>query len=707
MINRLSTIFFCLTVIAALLLGASRIHAQACDGGEHPPPINTGTEFLVCYMQNANFMLDQTPTAFDDLFLGTLEDSAIITVTCKAIPSYLFSITLPPHSSVTHRITKDPAVNFPAHDPWIESDEKIDNTVFCVKASAPIFCYGLNEKQFTADAFLAYPKNVASTEYRVMSFFSSNLLGEQHPSEFCVASFDDSNTVWIIPSAMTADSVKAGDTEIFVLGGCQCIQVQALLDPDSSRQRARRDLTGSIVRSSKPVVVYGGNSRTEAPSGFVTANGLTTTDHLAEAIPPVADWGKSFIVKNFGRKPGDIMRVLAYNANTIVKINGNVWGAPLAANAFRDTMIRQSDTMTNNIFTVESLNNPILVGMIAHTAPADDDPTGDPFLAIVPPLDQLHNDYTYFIVPDNVDYNPNDQFLIITADEASIGNITVDGSPVTTPFTPITVGGHNYGIVTIPQAGGPHRILSPSPPNNGFTILAYGWGDKISYGYTAGMKFIPKTGMMSLPPANPGIAPRGGGFRGSQSSEIIARNILNERIYFDSAKINYISNEHSNPIHLSKNMIDIGAIEMGEQKTLELEAANPIENIITGNVRIWYHSSLWNDMDPVDFPFTFTPASTAAAVNAAKPNQTVILENYPNPAIGKTTVHFSIPSPAYASVKIYDALGRTIRTVYQGITVADKTIQISTQDMTPGEYTLELLVPELGINKHGHLVVIQ
>jgi hypothetical protein len=125
-----------------------------------------------------------------------------------------------------------------------------------------------------------------------------------------------------------------------------------------------------------------------------------------------------------------------------------------------------------------------------------------------------------------------------------------------------------------------------------------------------------------------------------------------------------------------------------------------------GKVRMYYHSSTWNDLYPVDFPFSITP-QPAAGVNDIAPNALAVLENYPNPSTGKTTVHFSIPSRAYASVKIYDALGRTIRTVSQGVIEGDKTIALSTKDLPIGEYTLELLVPELGISKHTHLVVVE
>ena len=112
------------------------------------------------------------------------------------------------------------------------------------------------------------------------------------------------------------------------------------------------------------------------------------------------------------------------------------------------------------------------------------------------------------------------------------------------------------------------------------------------------------------------------------------------------------------------------------------------------------------DMLPVDFPFIITP-ELQSGVKVLSP-AIAILENYPNPASGKTTVHFRIPAQAHASVRIYDALGRMVCTLMQGmINPIDQNIQLSTIGFMPGEYTLELLVPELGISEHRKLIIIE
>jgi len=109
-------------------------------------------------------------------------------------------------------------------------------------------------------------------------------------------------------------------------------------------------------------------------------------------------------------------------------------------------------------------------------------------------------------------------------------------------------------------------------------------------------------------------------------------------------------------------------------------------------------------MYPVDFPFTITPQAQADVKSGA--GQAIVLENYPNPVSGRTTVHFSLPQRASVSVKIFDALGRVVRTVTQSVVNAgDQQYQV--KGLAVGEYTLELLAPELSISEHRKMIVVE
>ncbi len=701
-LKRISIICFVLAGVLSIL--PDKLSAQPCGGyGQTGTVTSQGTEFLLCFMQNESSGYDQSNTRYQDIYLASAGDSTTITITCKAFPKWKKVIHLDAGKATSYRLSTDADIGYPNRDAIIESSELIDQTVFSVVSTTPIACYGMNNKQFTADAFLALPRSVAGIEYRVMSYYTSTqLTGQEMPSEFCVASFTDNNTVTITPTALTQKGSPANAPLTFVLNAGEAVQIQA--DPFTPNG----DLTGSTVTSTQKVVVYGGHARTEAPIGYFylnMGNQRTSRDHLCEAIPPLSDWGTSFITKNFGRAEGDVLRILAKDDNTDVSINGKKWGNSFKKNEFRDYNFAISDSAFKNIATVES-NNPILVAMIAHSA-VNDGGTGDPFLAIVPPLDESYYDFTYFI-STSPEYFAKEQYLIIATDKSNVGLLSIDNKVVDPlAFTDIpgfTFKGRHYSATTLNQDTGIHRIVAPP---SGFTILAYGWGSVVSYGYTAGYLLKPITGLLSMSQHLPNVAPRPGDPTPLAPPSITVKDILTERVYFDSVKITYSQNKEHIPVRLKNDIAtEIGTIEMGEEKTLELTTSKPVEDVIIGNVRIWYHSHLWVDMLPVDFPFVITP-EPQADVKASSASMT-LLENYPNPSSGKTTVHFRIPSRAHASVKIYDALGRVIRTVMQGmVSSGDQDITISTKGITPGEYTLELLAPELGISEHRHLIVIE
>ncbi len=696
-----SVLAFC-----ALLVMPCYVYSQVCGGAGIPGSVtNLGTEFLLCFMQNEAPNSDIS--ANQDIYLASAGDTTTVTITCKAFPNFKKVYFLQKNEALVYHISSDPGIH--SHDATMETDALVDQTVIRVVCTTPIACYGMNSKQYTADAFLALPRSVASTEYRVMAYYNSSQGGSNMPSEFAVAAFDSNTTVKIWPSAVT----QSGDTPdpnkplVYILNAGEGVQIHA--DPDIPLL----DLTGSRIESDKPIVVFGGSQRTEAPNGYAfndQGGSQITRDHLCEEIPPTSAWGYSFVTKNFGRVFGDVVRVLAWKDNTVVKINGQVWGTPLAHDTYRDYIFDLSDSAVGNVISVESdPGHTILVGMIAHSGP--DARNGDPFLAIVPPVDQPFNDYTYFITKDFTTYYPNEQFLIIVTEQSETGNIFIDDTLVPalafTSIPGLLNNGKHYAAATINQPiGGTHRIRTFDP--NGFTILAYGWGEKISYGYTAGGKYQPHSGIMpkTLPSLN--AAPGQGDHTPVlPPPSITVRNIIMEKVYFDSAQITYTQNPHNIPVRLKDDITMVTqTIGVAEERTLELTTPQAVSEVISGSVRIWYHSKMWTDMYPVDFPFTITPQSRADVKSVA--GQTVVLENYPNPVSGRTSVHFTIPQRASVSVRIFDALGRVVRTVVQSVVNSgEQEYQVSTKGFTPGEYTLELLAPELGISEHRKMIVIE
>ena len=544
---------------------------------------DAGTEFLLVFMANESSGYDPSSTRYQDIYLISAGDTATVTLTCKAFPGFKKIISLAANGSSTYRISTDPVIGYPAHDAIIESSEVVDPTVFKVVSTSPIICYGHNNKNLTGDAFLALPKSIATTDYLVMSYGnSSQLPGLEMPSEFCVASFDDEDTVTITPTGVTRSGRPAGQLLKFVLNSGEAVQIQT--DPLTSNL----DLTGSRIVSSKSTVVYGGHARTEVPSGF-RFNQSVSRNHIAEQIPPLQLWGKLFIAKNTGRTDGDVVRIVSGTDNTVIKINGNVWGKPLRISEFRDTLIPFSAIAVDNTIAIET-SSPTLVGLIGHSAP-DAGEIGDAFLAMISPLERSFNDFRYFI-PTDPNFLADEQFVVIVTEISGVGKISKDG--VTIPalaFTeiPTPLGGKHYAITTLNQSRGVFDIVSENLPELGMTVLVYGFGSANAYGYTAG------------------------GF------------------------------------------------------------SRPAKNTVTKSVS--------------NFP---------------------VLENFPNPAIANTTIRFNMPNAAFASVKIYDALGRVVRVVSQSVmSEGEHSLNVNTFGLAAGSYTIELLAPEIGVSEHSSMIVME
>jgi hypothetical protein len=512
-----------------LLLVATASHAQYwlddCGGsGKKNEVTNEGTEFLLCFMQNELPTYVDINATYQDIYFAALDkvdadDSVQITITCNAIPTFKRIIKLPRRGDTTYHIDKD--VN---QFVLINSNEVVDDMVVKVVSSNPIVCYGMNHKQYTADAFLALPKNVAATDYMVMSYQNSTLLldgGRQ--SEFCVAAFEDNTIVDITPTSTTYGGTPPGTKMTFILNSGQCVQIQA------SDLNVTNDLTGSRVHSDKPVVVYGGHVRAEVPAGFRynPPSDNTSRDHLCETIPPTSTWGNYFICNSF-KNPnvtdGDVVRVLASENNTEVKINGVVWGGLLGSGKHRDTLIKTP-------ITIET-NKPALVGMFAHTTQVSQG-LGDPFFAVIPPLDQTYVDFTFFISNNNV-YSGNN-YVHIVSEKSGVGNVELDGLKIPAiAFQNVvgTLGGKEYAVATMNVLPGAHRISAPTVPANGVTILAYGFGNVDSYGYTAGSLLQPKQGIRAEDHNFPGVIPGE-----SPRSELRFMSMLNEKVWLDSAVV--------------------------------------------------------------------------------------------------------------------------------------------------------------------------
>lgn len=322
----------------------------------------------------------------------------------------------------------------------------IDNNGVHVTSQQPVTVYGLNYAPFTTDAYLGLPTDVLGKEYIVMSYSGQNR------SEFGIVATVNGTTVTITPS-VSAGGRAAGVPYNIVMNRGQTYELGFA-----------SDLTGSIITSTQPIGVFGANACANIPPGAVFC------DHINEMLPPTSTWGRKFgTVPLASRRSGDTWRFLAAENGTVITIDGVAQPAINRGQRLERILTGQS--------VIES-NKPILVAQFANGSGFSGNP-GDPFMMIVPPLEQFLPKYTLTTVSGYVAH-----YINVVAPNAVVGSLTLDGAIVpTAQFTTIGTSGFSGAKLTVTP--GVHNLQATLP----FGVFQYGFNQDDSYGYPGGQSF--------------------------------------------------------------------------------------------------------------------------------------------------------------------------------------------------------------------------
>ncbi|MCC6507675.1 MAG: putative Ig domain-containing protein, partial [Pirellulaceae bacterium] len=256
------------------------------------------------------------------------------------------------------------------------------------------------------------------------------------------------------------------------------------------------DLTGSIITSTKPVAVFGGNRATFVPSQFFAA------DHLVEQLPPTRTWGRDFVTipLDTDSTRGDLFRFLAQADDTELTINGIVVATIDRGEFYQQTIVGPAHIVSSR---------PILVAQYAYsqnyyrTDPGGNSSfTGDPLMMIVPPSEQFLASYTVATPVESAILGAqrfSRNFINIVAPAADVGLIELDGVAIATnQFS--AIGNSGFFGAQIPIDLGTYQLAGPLP----FGVFVYGFGAFDSYGYVGGQSLssVAEVSSVVLTPAN-------------------------------------------------------------------------------------------------------------------------------------------------------------------------------------------------------------
>jgi PKD repeat protein len=341
--------------------------------------------------------------------------------------------------------------------------ETIENKGLHLLSTNPVCVYAFNYRTRSSDVAVIYPTASLGKEYFAMCYTPHVQTGRETNSEFLIVATIDNTTVNIIPTVDTDSGNKAGTTFKVTLKKGQSYQVQS----------STLDLTGSYVSTDKPVAFFSGTISTSVP---VTGDSY---DHLYEQLSPTSTWGREFYVVPLQMRTKDTYRVLASEDGTVVTIQATNTKKTLKRGEFYEFEL--SGSQASRIISTKK----VLIALYCRSQKIDDSSgVGDPFMIMISPVSQKTDD-VYFVAYES-SLIQNIFYINVVIRTSDIGNITLDGSGISSFFSPFS--NTEYSYARIPIAKGVHRLRTTSS-GVGFLAFIYGFGDNNnteSYGYGVG-----------------------------------------------------------------------------------------------------------------------------------------------------------------------------------------------------------------------------
>ena len=399
-------------------------------------------------------------------------------------------------------------VSFPADSVYVTNSSQRDRAILVqAEEGKTISVYGVS-----VDWFLALPcdgmrvKNFNRYEYVI---FSGGDILEEYNSEFLIIPCEENTRIDITPSQLV--TVEADDFKTIQFGPTSSQSIlSATWEDDSGNLPSAgttlqishlRDLTGTLIRSDKPIVVFSGHPFAD------TGNSL---GHIVEQIPPHTTWGCTFLLNPSPIiSPFDYYRVATVYDNTEVTITCVEEGSgsvETSQQTLRTLNRAQGENWIEHLTTdtdqcIVSFHSKYCSLKASNPAIVAYYNGGSVFMSLIPPVTQYLNNYTVPALPRYyVDY------IGISVYEPFFDPnlIMIDGVPVE-PDRSAWQGiycsdgeicGYRISKEIDLQSG--DRTVYHETKNAALSVQNYAFHFPYSYGFPVGMELQPLSGEFSL-----------------------------------------------------------------------------------------------------------------------------------------------------------------------------------------------------------------
>ena len=356
---------------------------------------------------------------------------------------------------------------------------------------------GSNAEQATTDSFIVLPVvdnplkvreryTILSNDFvrlsqnQALIYSEFLLVGSRSNTKVRIT---PNNTSIAIPSIYSPDRryVAAGQKVEFTLNRMETLLITSA-----------NDLSGTVISSDEPISVFTGHE-----CGQVPAN-VGTCDHLVEQVPPQHTWGLQFFTAPLKQESGDLFKMATTNVNlTEVNMTCTEMGKNYSSSTFRALSLGKNEVFSfeQGPYTyccIES-TNPLLVMQLGKGSSLNNG-FGDPLLVTIPAVQQYTNNFT--VVQDRLSSRHYSNIIVPAQyfedtpqghSRIRINNVTASKSwaPIFCSTGQICA----YGAQT-PLSNQVSTVFHEDP-EAGMSVIVYGFGIDVAYGYSAGYNLDP------------------------------------------------------------------------------------------------------------------------------------------------------------------------------------------------------------------------
>ncbi len=406
-----------------------------------------GKEFWFGFMKN--YEVEAFQESLDVFVVSDQNTSGTI-----SIPGQGYSQSFSVDANITTTLTLDNAIA------EVFSNQLVEGRGILIETEDTVAVFAINFNGYTADATKVLPTQTLGVEYMVASYYG--LSGYSYNSEFLIVATEDGTEVEIIPSAPTMGGNGTGVPFVIQLDEGEVYQVRAAESSD--------DFTGTIIRGTenngacRPFAVFSGVDCTNIPASCYAC------DHIYEQNFPIDTWGTDFYVAPFGGTTQYTYRVLAYDDNTSISIDG---GAAITLNSGE---WNEFNSVTGSHCVIADQGIAVIQYMEGVTCAGN----GDPAMLILNDANQKIDNITFSTVESTV-INSHNLTVIIESDD--LGNITLDGVVIDPAVFQDFPSCPSHVWANVVLTAGSHTLDAPGA---GVTAYVSGSGSAESYAYSVG-----------------------------------------------------------------------------------------------------------------------------------------------------------------------------------------------------------------------------